>query len=198
MSKAARDNRGRVVNAPPLMALSFGTAALVSAVAAVTDNRTGRIPNWLTLPAAVLGVALHAALAGTGSAVSSLLGLLLAVAVPAILYLISQGRAIGGGDVKLFAALGALLGPTLGLEAEFGAFVLLTAFALIQLAFRGQLLRVIGNVANLVVNPLLPRRRRRNLHTESMTEMRMGTAIAVSVLTTIVLEHVTRVMPWLG
>ena len=185
------------MNMPSLITCSFGFAALVSVIAAITDSRTGRIPNWLTLPAASLGVLLHAVMAGRGQAGLSLLGLLLAATVPAILYKVSQGRAIGGGDVKLFAALGALLGPTLGLETEFGAFVLLAVFALIQLAFRGTLLRVLGNAARLVVNPLVPRKWRRTIEPESMTEMRMGPAIASSVLSTIVIEHFSRVLSWL-
>jgi prepilin peptidase CpaA len=185
------------MNTPSLVAMSFGIAVVVSIIAAVTDSRTGRIPNWLTLPAALLGVLLHAVVAGRGPAGLSLFGLLLAATVPAILYKVSQGRAIGGGDVKLFAALGALLGPTLGLETEFGAFVLLAVFALIQLAFRGALLRVLGNAARLLVNPLVPRKWRRTIEPESMTQMRMGPAIACSVLSTIVIEHFSRVLPWL-
>jgi len=186
------------VHLPPLVTLSLAAAATVSIVAAVTDNRKGRIPNWLTLPAAVLGIAAHAVMGGLGQVGISLLGLLLAAAVPVILYKVSQGRAIGGGDVKLFAALGAWLGPTLAIEAEFGAFVLVAVFALIQLAFRGTLLRVLGNAARLLVNPLLPRKWRRTLEPESMTEMRMGPAIASSVLSTIVIEHFSRALPWLN
>jgi prepilin peptidase CpaA len=186
------------MHTPSLIVLSFGTAALVSTIAAVTDSRNGRIPNWLTLPAAVFGVGLHAAMGGVGSAGISLLGLVLAAAVPAILFKVSQGRAIGGGDVKLFAAIGALFGPTLSLEAQFGAFVLLAVFALTKLAFRGQLLRVLGNAAGLLVNPLLPRKWQRNIQSESMTEMRMGPAIATSVLSTLAIEYFGRALPWLG
>jgi prepilin peptidase CpaA len=186
------------MNTPSLIAVSFGAAVFVSTLAAVTDSRTGRIPNWLTLPVSAFGVGLHAVMGGRGLAGISLLGLLLAAAVPAILYRTSQGRAIGGGDVKLFAALGALLGPTLAIEAEFGAFTLLAVFALIQLAYRGRLLRVLGNAASILLNPLLPRKWRRDIQSESMTEMRMGPAIAASVLSTIIIEHFSRILPWLG
>ena len=117
--------------------------------------------------------------------------------MPAILYRVSHGKAIGGGDVKLFAALGALLGPSLSIEVQFGAFVLLTVFALIRLTFRGALGRVLLNSVFLLMNPFLPPKRRRAIESESMTEMRMGPAIACSVVSTLVLEHFSRVLPWL-
>ena len=183
---------------PPLEALSQGLAIAVSLVAAITDARTGRIPNWLTGSAAILGIVMCSTLGGIRSAGVSLLGLLLGIAVPAILYGGSQGRAIGGGDVKLFAALGALLGPTVGLETQFGAFLLLALFALIQLSYRGQLWSVLVNTIGLLCNPLLPNKWRHNIKLESLTEMRLGPAIAVSVVVTVFSERLVRLLPWLA
>jgi hypothetical protein len=65
---------------------------------------------------------------------------------------------------------------------QFGAFVLLAVFALIRLTFRGALGRVLLNSVCLLVNPLLPVKRRRVIEPESMTDMRMGPAIACSVV----------------
>jgi len=186
------------VHTPSLIAASFGTATLASVIAAATDIRTGRIPNWLTLPAAAVGILSHLVMGGKVSAGISLLGILLAAAVPAILYRVSQGRAIGGGDVKLFASLGALLGPTLAIEAELGAFVLLTIFALIRLTLRGALWRVLVNSACLLANPLLPTKYRRPIEHQSLTEMRLGPAVASSVVSTLILEHLGRMLPWLS
>jgi len=181
----------------PLITLTFVTAALTSAVAAWTDYRTGRIPNGLTLPVAALGLILHGALGGVSALGMSALGLAAGIAVPAILYKVSSGKAIGGGDVKLFATLGALLGPTLAIEAQFGAFVLLCVFALIRLTFRGLLFRVLQNSLMLLINPLLPKTWRRDIQPEAMTEMRMGPAIASAVLSTLLVEHFGRALSWL-
>lgn len=186
------------MHSSPLETLSQGFAVAVSLVAAITDARTGRIPNWLTGAAAVLGIALCATLGGIRSAGVSLLGVLLGVAVPTILYRGSHGRAIGGGDVKLFAALGALLGPIPGLETQFGAFLLLALFALIQLSYRGQLWSVLMNTARLLCNPLLPHPWRRTIKPESLTAVRLGPAIAVSVVVTVLSERLVRWVPWLG
>jgi Flp pilus assembly protein protease CpaA len=100
---------------------------LVSGVAAVHDARSGHIPNWLV----GLGLALGAggsiaalaladvleALARTGSAA---LGFVACGAVPLLLFRL---KALGGGDVKLLATVGAQLGPLLGLQLSFAAFL---------------------------------------------------------------------------
>ncbi len=84
------------------------------AIAAVIDARYRRIPNWLTfgLLAAGLGRAIVLGSTSWGAAASSLghalLGMLVGAALPLVLYAIS---ALGGGDVKLLAAVGAWLGP---------------------------------------------------------------------------------------
>ena len=77
-------------------------------IACVFDVRTRRIPNLLTMSAAVAGLIYHLATSGIGglqiAAAGWLLGLLLLLPYFAL-------GGMGGGDVKLVAALGAWLGP---------------------------------------------------------------------------------------
>jgi prepilin peptidase CpaA len=86
----------------PAIVISIGLAACV------LDVRTRRIPNALTLSAAVAGLLYHGATSGTDglqtAAAGWLLGLLLLLPYFAL-------GGMGGGDVKLVAALGAWLGP---------------------------------------------------------------------------------------
>jgi prepilin peptidase CpaA len=89
-------------------------AIVVAAVAAgggagaLIDLRTRRVPNQLTLSIAALGLTLAAArVTGIGLA-----GSLAGLAVGALLMLPGHFiGATGAGDVKLFAAIGTLLGP---------------------------------------------------------------------------------------
>src|SRR5437588_6626383 len=82
---------------------------LLVLTAAVFDIRSRRIPNWLTLSGIILGFALNALLAypfPLEGVKHAGLGMLFAFAVYFVLYLI---HAMGAGDVKLMAAIGALL-----------------------------------------------------------------------------------------
>ena len=81
----------------------------LAAVGCAFDIRTRRIPNALTFGAAAAGFGYHTVTGGLsalgGSAAGWLVGVLMFF-VPFVL------RGLGGGDVKLLAALGAWVGPT--------------------------------------------------------------------------------------
>jgi prepilin peptidase CpaA len=87
----------------------------LTAAAALTDTRSGLIPNWLTLPTLALAPLARLAAGGTSGAIDGLAGGLACGLVPLAMF---GMRAMGGGDVKLFAALGALCGASLGLELQ--------------------------------------------------------------------------------
>ncbi len=100
--------------------LFVGAVFLFTLTAAVTDLRTRRLPNWLTVPALAAALVFHSAtggLAGLGTAVA---GFALGFGVLLVLWLIGGG---GGGDVKLMGALGAWLGPTSTLLVFFASTV---------------------------------------------------------------------------
>jgi prepilin peptidase CpaA len=85
------------------------TVVIASSIAAaVVDIRTRRVPNALTAATAIAGVAA----AATGVGVTSLTGCVVGGIVG--FGLLMPGYiwgGTGGGDVKLLAALGTLLGP---------------------------------------------------------------------------------------
>ena len=86
--------------------LQLWLALIVSALAAFTDVRSRIIPNWLTYSTLVLGL-LVAVIHSELSFVDSVVGFFIGFFFPLLLYL--KGS-LGGGDLKLFAALGALIG----------------------------------------------------------------------------------------
>jgi prepilin peptidase CpaA len=174
-------------------------AIVVVLVAAITDLRSGRIPNVLTFPVMLIGLAIHGFGHGIAGLVESLLGLVICAAVPGIVYRASQGRGIGGGDIKLFAALGALLGPSQGLEVELSSFVLIGAYALFRLAFQGKLLKMLAGSLRAMLGLFVPKMRaRQDENSGSMTTMRMGPAIFFAVVTVLAMPYVVRWVPWLG
>jgi prepilin peptidase CpaA len=164
-------------------------ACAATLVAAATDAKTGRIPNLLTLPLLPVGLGLGALEGGFVGLGSAVLGCLLCFAVPYALLRFSRGTAIGGGDVKLFAALGALLGPHAGLQVELSSLILLAVFAVLALTWRGQLWALLKRTGWLVLNGVLPKARRRPLEPELLMTMRMGPAICVATWGFATLEH---------
>ncbi|MGE5653201.1 MAG: prepilin peptidase [Bacillota bacterium] len=73
------------------------------------DLRESRIPNLLTVSAALLGLAAHLITSGWYGLLTSLQGLLVGFILLLIPFLLGG---IGGGDVKFLAAVGAIMGPS--------------------------------------------------------------------------------------
>ena len=86
-----------------LVAIAAGLGA-----GAFIDLRTRRVPNLITMPLAVLGLAAAASGISGLTMSASLLGLLLGLTLMLPGYVFG---ATGAGDVKLLAAAGAWLGP---------------------------------------------------------------------------------------
>ena len=82
--------------------------SLLVVIAALWDFQTRRIPNWLVGPFLFLGIALSLYFHGWSGLGHSVLGVLMAGMILGILYWL---RAMGMGDVKLFAAIGAWIWP---------------------------------------------------------------------------------------
>lgn len=81
---------------------------MVVTVAAFTDLRSRRIPNWLTLPSLAAGLVTCGMLHGLDGLWRSAAGAGLAVLLLAALCFL---RGMGWGDLKLCAAVGAWIGP---------------------------------------------------------------------------------------
>jgi prepilin peptidase CpaA len=86
----------------------LAAAGLIAIVAAAYDIGWRRIPNWVSLAGVVLGFAANLALDGPRGLVTAVAGLGLAVAIYFPLWML---HGVGAGDVKLMAAMGALVGP---------------------------------------------------------------------------------------
>lgn len=102
-------NQSAAFSGSLLRLLAGGVFSVLLVIACVTDVRWRRIPNALVLALALTGFAYSVWqqpwLAGLGRATA---GLSLGFAIWIVFFVIG---AIGAGDVKLFAAAGAWLGP---------------------------------------------------------------------------------------
>jgi len=165
-----------------------GLALAAAAAAAVTDSRTGLIPNWLTLPAIAVAPVLYGAAAGVRGLLVTVAAIFLCGLVP---YLLFRRGAAGGGDVKLLAAIGGLTGISMGLSAQLFALFSASLFALGILVWRGRLRRALLSSLTVLVNGLRPRRKRRPVQLEGMMSLRLGPFVLLGTVLA-VLEELQR------
>jgi prepilin peptidase CpaA len=154
-------------------------ALLVTVLAAVSDHAQRLIHNWLTLPPLGLALVVHA---WTGGAPAGAFALASALACFAPAYFLFSRGALGGGDVKLFSALGALLGLRAGLEVEIAAFAAVTAFALLARAYHGGLRPFLRASVRASLHLVAPRRFAAPRLEAGASELPMGGAIFLAVL----------------
>lgn len=112
------------------MTFPVAVALFATVVAAVTDLRQFRIPNWLTLPLLPLGLLYHISVGGLDGVMASGMGALVGFTLLFPLYLTGG---MGAGDVKLMAGLGAWLKTTPTLEVLVISCLFAGAYALVLL-----------------------------------------------------------------
>jgi prepilin peptidase CpaA len=177
----------------------LAVAVLATALAAAWDWRTGRIPNWLTGPAILIGLLGQGLIAGIhaksfwagleGSGLAVLGGLVCAV-VPLAMFCTN---AMGGGDVKLFVAIGTLCLSMRGLTAQTYSFAFALAVVAVWLSVRGTLIQTIRDSLRLLRRPFgvaaTPKQERAG--SDALTSFRLGPAIFAGTLAMALLESVS-------
>jgi len=119
----------------------------VVAAAALWDIRTRAIPNWITVPGALLGLALQSSSGGFHGMLSSLVG---AGAGFGFFLLLHLAGGMGAGDVKLAAAVGALVGAKAFVAVFVATGLVGGAAALVLAAARGRLRRTFERSGQLL------------------------------------------------
>ncbi|MBX3220301.1 MAG: prepilin peptidase [Labilithrix sp.] len=175
-------------------------ATLLAACAAWTDLRRGVIPNALTFIAFgaalgthfVRGTMAEGIAGGLQEAALSLAGAVVCAIVPLFMFL--RG-AMGAGDVKLFAAIGAALHPLAGLEAVTYSFVAASVIAPAKLAWEGTLLRTLANTVALATNPLRAKGKKKELPAAMRAWFRLGPAVLAGTAATLIV-HAFEASSW--
>lgn len=185
-----------VVNA--LCAVLLG---LLLAAASWTDTRTRRISNKLVLVGTLTGFTLNSVLpegAGLFSTAPGGLGFLSALSGFAVglgtllpLYLL---RAMGAGDVKLMAMVGAFLGPASILGAVLMTFVTGGILAITVALWKGVLLNSLANVRSMMVITMIKTMSGQGAQMEALPVSATGKlpyalAIATGTVAQILLAH---------
>ncbi len=133
----------------PAVGIEF-VLVLAVLVATVTDLRTRRIPNWLTVSTLLMGFVLNALVAYPAPLEGVWLatkGFALAFAINLVMYMLHM---TGAGDVKLLAAIGAMVG-----FSDFLGIFMLTALlggvlALILMLVKGRVRQTLFNLGFMV------------------------------------------------
>jgi prepilin peptidase CpaA len=155
--------------------------AVVGAIAGYTDFRWRRIPNWLTVPAFVVGIALNSVARGWYGARYSLLGagLGLLILLPFVLV-----RSLGAGDWKLIGALGAFLGPHNLITMLFVTLLIAGLMALIVVIWKRRFVHTMRNIARMLAAMMtlhLPSQEV-SLDNPESSKIPFGVAAAISVI----------------
>ncbi len=164
-----------------LLPISLQISLVVVVLAAAAfDLHSRRIPNWLNLSGIVLGFGLNILYFSVHGAVMAGEGMLLALAVYLPFYLL---RGMGAGDVKLMAAVGAIVGPSYWM-----AVLILTALAggvagLVYAVLKGRLTEISCNLWFLVKDLLqlrAPHRTNPELDFRNTNALRMPHGVMIA------------------
>ncbi len=117
--------------------------------AAGFDLRWRQVPNWLTITGLALGISVNVVLFQSAGLWSSLKGLGLALVIYLPLYLL---RGMGGGDVKLMAAVGAITGPSQWLRVFFFTLIVGGATAIVLVVAKRRVRTTFANISVILAS----------------------------------------------
>jgi prepilin peptidase CpaA len=154
--------------------LSFAALAVGVLVATVIDIRTRRIPNALTATMAGVGIGLAAAGLSGMSLGTAALGFVVGLALMLPGHLLG---ATGAGDVKLMAAIGAIVGPGIVINAFLFTAVAGGVLAVAVALRRRRLSATLATTARMIAAPAGAKREIESA--TSSSRFAYGPAIAV-------------------
>ena len=131
-----------------------GCLVAVVAAAALVDLKTGKVPNWLTYPASALGLLVWGIAEGWPGLGGSAAGF--AVGFVPLFVFYRTGAGLGGGDVKLMGAVGALRGWPFIVVAMFYSFIVAAAMGVVLMIWRGETRATLRRIGRTLKSVALP------------------------------------------
>jgi len=182
-------------------------------IASWTDIRAGKIYNWSTYPGMLLGLCGGAAVTWLAGAAEvgarghwewtglipfedAIGGFLLCGLTMLCCYVFFAGQ-IGGGDIKLIAMIGALMGAMDGLEVMLWAFVLAAVVALIRIVWKVGFANVITNGCAYLIS-VIRNRAVIPITREERTPMQTSLCLAPSVLAAVIVVRWEWIATWIS
>jgi len=149
-------------------------------IAVYTETKSHRIPNWLTGSAIVCAVLGAVLVGGLGGGKSALLGMLVGGGVFLPFCLMGS---VGGGDLKLMASVGAVVGYPVVWWALYYTCLAGGALALLYMIWTGQLVRGFTKLFRLLIG----KRRESGRGLKKALTVPYGVAIAIGTMWAILL-----------
>jgi prepilin peptidase CpaA len=162
---------------------------IILVVATVKDIKFRKIPNWLTYPTMIVAIAYYTGMNGLEGLLFSLGGIAVGMAVLIPLYLMGG---MGAGDVKLMGAVGGLLGPKGVLIALLCTALIGGIYAIISLAFYGELGKTIKRYWRILLTFILTKKFIYIQPHENIKKLKLcyGVAIALGTFSSIFVEGI--------
>ena len=154
--------------------------AVIVTVAAATDLRSRKIPNWLTLSGASAGLLLNWNISGLAGVIGSLAGMALGFGAYFFLYCL---RAMGAGDVKLMAAVGAIIGPENWIRVFIATAFAGGVLALALMIWKGRVRETLSNAIFITAELAhfrAPHKRRSDLDVKDPRSLKMPHGVAIA------------------
>ncbi|MCC6263661.1 MAG: prepilin peptidase [Bryobacterales bacterium] len=125
----------------------LAAVTILCVLGAITDLRSRKIPNWLTLGALPIGLIASGILGGWMGLFLSFVAVLLALLIYFPLYLL---RAMGAGDAKLMAAIASFIGPLMWIHLFIFASILGGVAAVLFTLAKGQFKIMLGKSMDIL------------------------------------------------
>lgn len=164
----------------PMQPAEVALLVTIVTVAAAFDLRSRRVPNWLAVTGLLAGLGFNAVGGGVSGFVGAAAGFGLAFAIYFGLYLL---HAMGAGDVKLMAAVGAITGPRWWLIIFLATSLVGAILAILLALSKGRLKSTLFNtgfIARELASFRAPWLTRAQLDVKSQEALRLPHAVSIA------------------
>ncbi len=162
---------------------------LVLLLSLITDLTRQRIYNWVTLPGIALGFLINGLFNGLYGLKSAGLGFGIGFGLLFVIFLFDG---IGGGDVKLMGAIGAIKGYPFIISALVYSILVGGFIAFAVLIWKKKFLRTMRNIFFFMISKIFPFILSPGLDKEKMERVPFGIAIVIGTVWAMVMEFLGR------